>query len=170
MSKAKRGITLIEIVLAIGLTVVMAGFVVAGYNNYNKNQKVITVAARLMQVFKTAKSNALAHKINCDVCGGVDGTCNGFDDYPLTGWSVSIIPGTVNPGYRIDGICGGGYFMTKIETFPGVEIEVQNGPVVIFNTNGQGTNLVQNMVVSVSQIGMVGPTTFTITPAGEISQ
>jgi Tfp pilus assembly protein FimT len=171
MSKAKRGITLIEIVLAIGLTVTMSGFVMAGYINYNKNQNVIAVAARLKQVFKAAKSNAMAHKIDCNVCGGADGTCNGINDIPLTGWSVTIVnPGTVNPGYRIEGVCGGVNFMSKTETFSGVGVGVLRGPGVIFKTNGQGTSLVQSMIVTVSQIGGAGPNTFTITTAGEITQ
>jgi prepilin-type N-terminal cleavage/methylation domain-containing protein len=164
----KRGFTLIEVVLVIGLLAIMSGLTLAGYAKYNQKQKAVTAAARIKQVFKEAKSDAAAHKIDCEVCGGIDKTCDGNNDTPLTGWNVTITSPT---SYRIRGICGAAaiFFMSRSEVFEGVTISTVGSNNVTFKPGGQGTNLpVASMSVTVRQSNGTNPQTFTIFRSGEI--
>jgi Tfp pilus assembly protein FimT len=156
----KKGISLVEIVLAIGVSIIMIGMVTAGYINNNKSQQVVAAAARLEQVVKEARSNAAAHKIDCSVCG-----CTGTGDTPLTGWKVTI-NGT---GYQLQGICGAlPPFMTRSEILPGVKIVTQNSASVTFKPYGQGTDINKNMTIKTSQPDGSQMQSFLVTPEGEI--
>ena len=167
-SKANKGLSLVETVLAMGIVVMMIGFITGAYINYNKGQKVVAATARLEQVFKEAKSNAAAHKIDCNVCGGADHTCDGVNDIPLIGWNVTITTGTGNPGYTLQGNCGGNLFMTRNESFSGIDIETLHATSVTFRTQGQGTDLTQNLYVNVSKVGGTQTPQFMISPGGEM--
>ncbi len=122
----KRAFTLIEILIAVGLMTILMSVMLARFNNYAKNQKAITAAERIRQVIIEAKTNMVARKIDCSVCGGADKMCNNSpDDTPLDYWQVSF--STPDPAsYTILGNCGGvgKDFFIRTESFPGVNLVV----------------------------------------------
>jgi len=164
--KKTWGMTLIEVLLVMGMTIFMLGLVIASYKSYNRKQVVVSATARLEQVFKEAKSNAAAGKVDCSVCG-----CTGTAlDLKFVGWRVTL--NTTSPGYVIQGLCGGLTFMTRSENFPGINITKVSTPgtvtSVTFKPNGQGTDLTHSFTIKPQQTDGTQLQPFLVTPAGEI--
>src|SRR3989344_337650 len=90
----RRGFTLIEILVAVGLLVLMVGMGSVSFQQANKRQQVDQTTERLRQAFRQAKSNALAGKKDCLACGAAalstpPYAC-GTGDAPLEGWRVAV--------------------------------------------------------------------------------
>lgn len=74
-----RGFTLLEVMIAVTLTLVLTGFIVANYNSYNDTQQIRQAALTLKNNFRYAQSRASAgEKPN-------EGTCT-----ELAGWRISF--------------------------------------------------------------------------------
>jgi prepilin-type N-terminal cleavage/methylation domain-containing protein len=160
-----QGFTLIEVMLVLSLMAMTTGFITTKYITYNQRQKVTTSSLRLVQVFKEAKANAVAGKIDCTVCGGADHSCDGVNDTDLTGWQVVANTGA-NPGYTLRGVCGANNFNTRTEIFEGVTLSTTGGSNVIFNSQG-GTGLGANLTVNFTgKSGFTGQ--IIVTSDGEI--
>ena len=99
----RRGFTLLELVVAMGLVVVMAGVVVAGFRNYSRQQGVRTTQARVRQLYQQARSQATSGKMDCAACGGADLKCDGLDDAIFMGWRVRVVGGNQ---MALEGACG----------------------------------------------------------------
>lgn len=156
---ANQGFSLIEILVTISLMAVMIGVTATGYRNYNRRQTATAAAQRFRQVLQEANANATAGKIDCSVCGGANGKCDGSnDDLPLVGWRVSILGiadmggGWVVGAYSLRGACGA---VDSPTTFPGrgenFSPNVWVNPsvsTVTFMSGGAGTNLGASMTVN----------------------
>ena len=81
----RRGFTLIEILVAVGLLVLMVGMGSVSFQQANKRQQVDQTTERLRQAFRQAKSNALAGKKDCLACGAAGGGCGGAGETPFGG-------------------------------------------------------------------------------------
>ncbi len=150
MSKKNRSFTLIEVMIAIGVMLVVTSMVISGFGTYNRTQQVNAAEERLRQVFQEARANAFAGKIDCAVCGGSDGICNGLSgDVPLGGWRVTV----GGSGYTLEGYCGGNSFLARTESYgSGITGTTTCGGPVIFYASG-GTNLGSACSVTLTQTG-----------------
>jgi Tfp pilus assembly major pilin PilA len=170
-----QGFTLIEVMVAVGLTTAISGILMAQYRNYNRQQATKGAAERLEQVYNEAKTNALSGKKDCYVCGGADQTCNEVGDAGLDGWRVSVNSGGVTNGYKIEGICSYSsanvqVFMTRTEQFPSnvtISTHFSSPSTVTFKPLNGGTDLARNIYMQVAG-SSGGPEQFMVTAAGEI--
>lgn len=167
----KKGVTLIEMVVAMALITALTGVVMSQFRTYNQKQTTGMAAERLQQVFKEAKTNALVGKKDCSAlaCGGLDGTCNEENDINLTGWWVRLNPGGIN-GYTIEGECGGITFMTRTETFPSnvvISSPWGSDTEVLFKPLNGGTDLGADMYIRATGDDG-GIIEFSVTPGGEL--
>ncbi len=173
VSAMKKGFTMVEIIMAIGLVTVMSGAILAQYIRYNQQRTAQTTAERLAQVFAEARTNAEGGKIDCNICGGVNNICDNQNDAVFLGWRVSMITAHGANGYEIEGECfdsshGTLTFMNRTEQFPTTAlISSPNGTQVLFKPLNGGTDLTSSMYLSVQ--GSDGTQSgFYVTPAGEI--
>lgn len=164
--KKRRGLgfSLIEILIALALVGVTMGLTLKGYGTYNRRQTVTAAAKRIRQVLNEAKANATAYRIDCSLCGGGDGNCDGVNDLQLVGWEVGPFAAD---RFRVRGQCGSGptYFMPRIEIFNGITFtSAPAGSAVIFKPGGAGTNLTGNLAVTATGWGY--SETVTVNPGG----
>jgi hypothetical protein len=132
------------------------GLTLRGYGTYSRRQTVTAAAKRIRQVLNEAKANANAYKIDCSVCGGLNGLCDGTnDDLPLAGWEAGRESADT---FRIRGQCGNDLdsnptcpnntcFMLKSDTFTGVSI-ASAAQRVVFRPGGAGVSNAVTFTVS----------------------
>ncbi|HJZ05130.1 hypothetical protein A2634_03600 [Candidatus Amesbacteria bacterium RIFCSPHIGHO2_01_FULL_48_32] len=156
-----KGFTLVEVILAMGLSVILLGFGASTFQSTVRRQAVDQTAERINQVLQEAKTNAQAGKKDCAVCG-----CTGAStDLALEGWEVTM----TTSSYTLSGKCGTTYFYTSgVQPLPGgIVVSYNPGNSVMFKPLGQGTNLAANYSVVVYQPG-VAARGFSVTTGGEI--
>lgn len=166
----KKGFSLLEILVVIGLMVLLMGAGVASFQASNQRQKLVQAKERVRQILLQARSNAQSGKKDCQACGapGPSYTCGQLNpgtglayDAPLFGWRLMFTGGSPM-GYRMDGFCppASGFppdstsnvFSTKSELLPAgitVTTNATSAPAYIFFkvggqgvlTNGAGNNL-----------------------------
>jgi len=160
----KKGFTLLEILVVLGVIAIVAGVGLANLRNRNSDERVVESAEKLKQAFLQAKSQAQSGKKDCRLCGAVSGVC-GTGDVPLLGWRVSLWPA---PSYSILGLCGIITFSTlgPINLPIGVGVSTTGGSSVLFYPGGLGTDLLNPMQITVSATGITR--IFTIEKNGEI--
>ncbi len=147
----KKAYTLLEIVLAIGLTVVMSGSAIAAYVKYNRSQMVNSAYQEIMNVFREARTNAMTGKMDCNQCD-----CDGSGAHPaFNGWMVYIdcskkhTNGNNNVGYEIEGECQGPpgsppMFGYRSKYFSKIDIRINDfGPVNLAQCNANNNNNVR---------------------------
>ena len=123
----RRGFTLIEVIIAIGVMLILLTAAASNLQNANRRQSLDQVAENVRQTFLQAKSYAQAGKKDCAFCAGVAQpySCGTSPtELPLDGWRV-----TVNTNdYVMEGVCGGVAFSTRTVQLP-VGIVASTGAV-----------------------------------------
>jgi prepilin-type N-terminal cleavage/methylation domain-containing protein len=90
--KPRKGVTLIELLIVVGIIAVATGASLVGYNRFQENQSLRAAAYRLVSDLRLAQQKALAGEKPSGWC--TSGT--------LTGWRVVF---TSTTDYNIEGIC-----------------------------------------------------------------
>lgn len=85
----KKGFTLIELIVAIGISLLAVGGLIVNYNNYNDNQRLKQAALTLKNNLRFAQTQAVSAKKPASGCT------------QLVGYTVSFTSGT----YAIVGAC-----------------------------------------------------------------
>lgn len=159
----KKGLTLIEVLVSVGVMLVLLTAAGSGLRKANSRQSLDQVTENVRQAFLQAKSYAQAGKKDCAGCGGT-AACE-VTDLPLDGWRV-----TVNPSnYWVEGVCGGSIFLAKQYNLSGYTMAANPGSVT-FRPIGLGTDLTGPMDVAVYKAA--GPTeveSFRIETTGEVT-
>lgn len=167
----KKGFTLVEMLVVLGVISIVAGIGLANLRNRNKDERVVESAENLRQAFLQAKSQAQSGKKNCAACGAAGGVC-GAGDSSLLGWRVTLYAAPVS--YEIKGECGNVLAPTPTPFFPGgvkylpvgVTLTTGGGNTMVFRGGGLGTDLTAPMTVTVSASGITRA--FTVQVNGEI--
>ncbi|TSC87467.1 MAG: coagulation factor 5/8 type domain-containing protein [Microgenomates group bacterium Gr01-1014_16] len=164
----KKGFTLIEILIGLGVMLILLTAASSGLSNANKRQTLDQVTENVRQAFFQARTNAQAGKKDCTACGAT-GAC-GTGDAPLDGWRVTIVdPDT----YRVEGVCGANTaFSTRNYDLPSGITMVGSKTSVTFKPVGLGTDLGPGEVMTVAVYrtsGDTGTKSFQVNPAGEVT-
>jgi len=170
----KKGFTLVEMLVSLGLVAMLAGIGFASTLRSNAQKEVTESAEMIRQSFMQAKSMAQAGKKDCTVCGATGGVC-GNGDTPLVGWRTTIVAGTPVT-MEIHGECGTvipytQFFASGSKSFPSrVTLTLTGSGNVVFYPLNKGTNLGSTTTVRLSStITGLTSKTFTISRQGEIS-
>lgn len=133
----RRGFTLFEILLALGLLTIMTGLIVPTYLRTGRIQTVRAATEKIKQAYIQARDGALSGKKDTGVCGA----------NPLQGWMVQVTSGTPYT-LLVQGVCStndypGAYtaFFTRSENLPtGITVNFSTGLPngILFRPGGQG--------------------------------
>ncbi len=150
----KKGFTLIELMVGIGLVTVITSFGVASFRTSSRRQAVDTAADRLRQVLLQARSNALYGKKECT--GG-----------PLDGWRVVVVGRTV----VLENVCVGNIISRPLETFAGTTVSVSPNATILFKPIGQGieNGSALSTMFSVADSSISYTKTITVTQKGDVN-
>jgi len=147
MKKTAHGFTLIEFLVVMTIMGVLFGIGVAQYINFNRSQILEQAAQELKNNLRLAQTKATT--------GEKPTECT----TTLEGYQVSFsLPRT----YQIQAKCGGSLVGTpKIFNLPSV-VEFSSLPSpLLFKVLAQGTNLNNNLTISLSAFGQIKPVTVT---------
>jgi len=171
----KKGFSLAELLVSLGIVVLLAGAGIATTLRSNEQKKITEAAETVRQAVVQAKSMVAAGKKDCGLCGATGGVC-GNGDNPLLGWRVAV---TVSPvTYELHGECATvaaptptPYYSSGVKTLPTRVTLTPSGAVnILFYPLNKGTNLAAPTTFVFSST-MAGLTTkrFTISTQGEVS-
>lgn len=156
--KHAPGFTIIELVVVVGILAVVAGGVIANYNNFNESQRIRQAALTLKTNLRLAQTNAIAgNKPTAPY------TCA-----ELVSYVVAFSP----TSYSIQAKCAdpeslqGGIVLTALPS--GITLTtVPLTAVIEFNVLDQGTSVPSDLSITLS--GVVKSYTILVTPNGTIS-
>jgi prepilin-type N-terminal cleavage/methylation domain-containing protein len=169
----KRGFTLIEMMVALGLVMVIVGLAVPSFLRNNRVQKVTALRDKLKMTYIQARDNALSGKNECG-------------NLAFQGWRVVKNNSQV---VRVEGVCSqtNTTYPDETSTFPATPLQytvptgltvtitnLTNGPTkgVLFRSGGQGIyphlTPAQSILVTVSNGIAAENKTFTINGFGRI--
>lgn len=162
----RKGFSLVEILVAIAITLIFTTYGIASLLNSGRKQRQVTAFEQFRQTLQLARNNAATGK-KPEEC--VE---------PLLGWRVRFAAGS----YVIEALCTATYptpptspYLSRTETLPSGVLLTVNPPSVteiVFRSLGQGTitNLgpavVSSITMSISS--QSDQNTVTVTDRGEI--
>lgn len=149
----KQGFTLIELVIAVSISLLATGVIIVNYNSYNSVQVLKQAALTLKNDFRFLQSKAA----NGEKPPGV--TCS-----PLLGWNVSF----ESTAYSYQANCAGFLSLpaVKISLSPGVTFSSVPGPFM-FNVLTRGTSLAVKATITLTGSGK--QYILSVSPSGDIS-
>lgn len=176
----KKAFSLMEVIITAALFAVIFSGIFINFQRTSHLQTLNNQAERVRQAFTVARTSALNGKKDCSFCGATGGLC-GNGDVPLQGWLVV----TQSNRVTVQGICSAtGYppiapdlvrtwndGSITIEPVSGVTV-TSSTQIVLFRPVGGGIwpPAVGNLPITVTISGWGWNRTFTIDPAGVISQ
>lgn len=158
----KNGFTLIELLITVSIMGILFGLGIARYNAFNRRQILVQAARELKSDLRLAQGKALAGEKDCQVCGGLDKSCETQEgDLLLDGWCLSFSAG----GYQLYGRCGDQQFSAKTINLSGRGVSL-SFPLseACFKPLAQG--LGQAVTITLSGFGQTQQVK--VTQAGEI--
>lgn len=148
----KKGFTLIELIVAIGISLLAVGGLIVNYNNYNDNQRLKQAALTLKNNLRFAQTQAVSAKKPASGCT------------QLVGYTVSFTSGT----YAIVGACTEGAVGDVLSvTLPS---GITFSPVpssFIFDVLNRG--LVGSDVVTITLVGITKSYRIQVSAGGDIN-
>jgi prepilin-type N-terminal cleavage/methylation domain-containing protein len=147
----KKGFTLIEVLVVVGLLLLTTGGVVSNYNNYNDRQKVKQATLTLKDNLRLAQTSAMS--------GNKPTGCSG----QLTGYQVAFTSSTL---YTITALCAGGNGPTVSISMPS-DVSIASPVTITFSPLTGEANVATYADISVSSFSVY--TGVRVTKNGQIS-
>jgi len=170
LKRFKKGYTLLELLVAIGLIGILSLVGIASYKRFNERQVVSRAAEEIRSYLRLAADKAANNEKDCRLCGGSDNDCQTFisgEDKVLAGWYVDLA------SLEIYGRCGEGgdqveFGRQSIQT-TGVDVAWEGAnPIQFFPLNG-GTNLTDPLLITIGHSSSFS-FTLVVDPSGQISE
>lgn len=162
------GFTLVELLVVLAITVLLAGGGVAAYNNFNQNQILNQATSTLRTNLRDVQNRALSGEKACPPCGGADNICNNSDDESLNGWYIEF---TSPRSYRVYGNCASLTFRSTPFSLPS-ELSFLTLPSpnpILFKSLAHGTNITGETTITLRLDSNPSNTrTVTVSAGGEI--
>ncbi|OGG11486.1 hypothetical protein A2Z00_03505 [Candidatus Gottesmanbacteria bacterium RBG_13_45_10] len=152
----KDGFTLIELIVAVTISLVVTGVIIANYNTYSDNQALKQAALTLKNDFRFAQGKASA---------GLKPTEAGVICTTLNGWTVTF---TVS-AYTLQANCVEGAVgsVTTMALPTGLSFALPLPPAITFKVLASGTTLAASQTVTL--VGRLKNYAIQVTPSGDIN-
>jgi type IV fimbrial biogenesis protein FimT len=139
-SKRARGVTLIELLVALAVLAVLMMVAVPGFSSVMKRQRVNAAVTQLRADLAYARAEAVSRSSFVSICASSTGdSCSESSDYS-TGWIVYSYPvGAKGADQRYDASkAGAGFSLLRgTDAATGVSIHATDGDVISYGQQGQ---------------------------------
>jgi Tfp pilus assembly protein FimT len=133
-----NGYTLIELLIAVSLTIILSGFGIAGFNNFNRNQVVNSAGKKIAEELKYTQSLVINQQKPLNGCI----TLNGYN-FSITNSST----GTYSITAVCTPACDGDDCIIKTET---LGISLSGASSVYFNILTSGVTIIGENYLSIT--------------------